>query len=142
MRNDLVFDLFVHPLGQNSFRDQLIFRPIGTPRDNSLRIAIADARQNFQLVFRGRVDVQFVRVRPCCGHGSGLTRAGRRRQRPGRRHDRKRENKTYRTDYKTDSLLKVHRISLQCNRNFHSPTTVMTATMPRQRETLPVGKSQ
>jgi hypothetical protein len=44
-------------LRQNASRDELIFRRIGTPRDDAPDVGIAEAGQSLQLLRRRRVDI-------------------------------------------------------------------------------------
>jgi len=69
--DDHVLDFDVGSLGNDLLLHQFILGAVGPPVDDLLRVGITDARQFLELIFRGRVDVEFLGGRFCSGCGSG-----------------------------------------------------------------------
>jgi hypothetical protein len=58
--DDLVLDLVVDALRQNTAGDELVFSGVGAVVDDALGVGVADAGDGLELVGRGGVDVDFV----------------------------------------------------------------------------------
>src|SRR6476619_1843344 len=74
--DNVVLDLVVGGLREDSAGDKLILRSIGTAIDNALGVCVADAWKSLELVGSRGVDVDLVGSGGGCGGGSRLGRRG------------------------------------------------------------------